>query len=138
MTKDKALEDVFLSHKPVFDDQEEFMRRLEQKLDAVEYIRRYEEARLRRLRYAIALAFVLGIASGGALLVFLISTPWEVPMFSLSITNGFLGVVQQNLRLIASIALMLFLSYAVVAIVGNVLDIWNERDAMREEWCRGK
>ena len=44
MMKDKALEELFLAQRPKFDDKEEFMARLTQKLDAVEYLRQYEEA----------------------------------------------------------------------------------------------
>ena len=133
MTKDKALEDVFLSHRPVFDDRDEFMHRLEQKLDAVEYVRRYEEARLRRYRWVLALALALALAFGGALFVFMLGTPLEV---SLGLADGLLAAVLHNSRLLAAIALMLFLAYAVIAIAGNILDIWSERSRLREKDCK--
>lgn len=38
MMKDKALEELFLAQRPKFDDKDEFMARLTQKLDAVEYL----------------------------------------------------------------------------------------------------
>ena len=44
MMKDKALEEIFLAQRPQFDDKDEFMARLTKKLDAVEYLRQYEEA----------------------------------------------------------------------------------------------
>ena len=61
MMKDKALEELFLAQRPQFDDKEEFMVRLNRKLDVVEYLHRYEEANLRRYKYAMVAVFVLGV-----------------------------------------------------------------------------
>ena len=36
MTKDKSLEKIFLTQKPVFNDQDIFLQKLERKLEAVE------------------------------------------------------------------------------------------------------
>ena len=58
MKKDKALEELFLEHKPHFDDQAAFMSELTRRLDNVEYIRRHEEAAMRRYKIAMVAAFV--------------------------------------------------------------------------------
>ena len=47
MTKDKALEELVLAHKPQFDDEVDFMAALNKRLDAVEYIKQHQEATLR-------------------------------------------------------------------------------------------
>ena len=44
MTKDKALEELFLAKKPHFDDHDAFMDNLTKRLDAVEYIHQHQEA----------------------------------------------------------------------------------------------
>ena len=59
MTKDKSLEKIFLTQKPVFNDQDIFLQKLERKLEAVEFIKQYEEAHLRRYKYAMIAALVL-------------------------------------------------------------------------------
>lgn len=82
MMKDKALEELFLAQRPKFDDKDEFMARLTQKLDAVEYLRQYEEANLLRYKYAMVAAFVAGIVFGGALFALVLSTPSELPLFT--------------------------------------------------------
>ena len=123
MTKDKALEELFLAQKPVFDDQEIFMQKLERKLEAVEYIKQYEEAQLRRYHYAIIATFVIGLLSGGALLTFILNTPIDKPLFTFKVASGFLLEIQQNSRIIVSTGLMLFLSYGAAIIVNNILDI---------------
>ena len=38
MTKDKALEELFLAQKPKFDDNTDFMARLTRRLHAVDYV----------------------------------------------------------------------------------------------------
>ena len=44
MTKDKALEELFLAKKPHFDDHDTFMANLTKRLDAVEFIHQHQEA----------------------------------------------------------------------------------------------
>lgn len=123
MTKDESLEKIFLTQKPVFNDQDIFLQKLERKLEAVEFIKQYEEANLRRYKYAMIATFVLGLVSGGVLLTFILSMPFDEPLFTFDVTSGFLLTLQQNSRITISIALMLFLSYAVIGIINSILDI---------------
>lgn len=123
MTKDKSLEKIFLTQKPVFNDQDIFLQKLERKLEAVEFIKQYEEANLRRYKYAMIAAFVLGIVSGGVSLTFILRMPIDEPLFTFDVASGFLLTLQQNSRITISIALMLFLSYAVIGIINSILDI---------------
>ncbi len=123
MMKDKALEELFLAQRPQFDDKDEFMARLTQKLDAVEYLRQYEEANLRRYKYAMVAVFVAGIVVGGALLTFVLSTPMELPLFTFHASSGILLAIEQYSRTIATIALSLLLGLGTVSIVDNILDL---------------
>lgn len=123
MTKDKSLEKIFLTQKPVFNDQDIFLQKLERKLEAVEFIKQYEEAHLHRYKYAMIAAFVLGIVSGGVSLTFILRMPIDEPLFTFDVASGFLLTLQQNSRITISIALMLFLSYAVIGIINSILDI---------------
>lgn len=123
MTKDESLEKIFLTQKPVFNDQDIFLQKLERKLEAVEFIKQYEEANLRRYKYAMIATFVLGLVSGGVLLTFILRMPIDEPLFTFDVTSGFLLTLQQNSRITISIALMLFLSYAVIGIINSILDI---------------
>ncbi len=127
MTKDKALEELFLAQRPVFDDKDEFMARLTQKLDAVEYLRQYEEANLRRYKYAMVAAFVMGLIVGGGMLAFVLSAPADAPLISFHATTGFLLLIEQNSKAIATIALSLLLGVGSVCIIVNVLDIMKIR-----------
>lgn len=121
--KDKALEELFLAQRPQFDDKDEFMARLTQKLNAVEYLRQYEEANLRRYKYAMVIAFAMGIVAGSAMLTFILAVPNDTPLIVFNTTSEILQVIEQHSRMIASTALMLLLGWGIVSVINNILDI---------------
>lgn len=130
MEKDKALEQLFLAQTPKFDDKAEFMARLTKRLDAVEYIRQYQEVTLRRYKMAMVVAFVVGILSGAATIGFLLSTPADVPLFTFQVQTGFLLWLAQNSRIITATALCLLMTVGIVSIYNNVTDILKMRTSM--------
>ena len=130
MTKDKALEELFLAQQPHFDDQADFMATLTRRLDAVEYVRRHQEATLRRYRMAMVVAFVAGIASGAVTLAFVLSTPADVPLFTVHVESGFLLWLAQNSRIISATVLTLLLSLGTMSIIRNIHDILRIRRAI--------
>ena len=123
MMKDKELEELFLAQRPQFNDKDEFMARLTKKLDAVEYLRQYEEANLRRYKFAMVAVFVAGIIVGGALLTFVLSTPPELPLFTFHASSGILLAFEQYSRTVATIALSLIMGFGIISIISNILDI---------------
>lgn len=127
MMKDKELEQLFLAQRPSFDDKDEFMMRLERKLDSVEYLRQYEEANLRHYKYAIVAAFAMGIIVGGGLLAFILQIPQNVPLFVFNETSGILFFLEQNSRMLATATLSLLLCFGIISIISNALDIVKMR-----------
>lgn len=79
MMKDKALEELFLAARPTFDDGDAFIRKLEKRLDAVEYLKQHEEACIRRYRYAMLATFVLGLVLGGGAIAMMLNAPADQP-----------------------------------------------------------
>lgn len=128
MMKDKALEELFNAQRPVFEDKDKFMAQIEKKLDAVEYLRKYEEANLRRYKYVMVATFVMGIVVGGFMLAYILSVPADVPLVAINATSDFMLYFEQNSRMLASWALMLFLSFGIVSIISNMLDILKHQD----------
>lgn len=129
MTKDKALEDIFLAQTPKFDDKAQFMAKLTKRLDAVEYIRQYQEATLRRYKMAMVVSFVVGIISGAVTIGFLLSTPVDVPLFTFQVQTGFLLWLMQNSRIIVSTALALLITLGIISIYNNIQDIRSFRQS---------
>ena len=130
MTKDKALEELFLAQQPHFDDQADFMAMLTRRLDAVEYVRRHQEATLRRYKLAMAAAFVVGLVSGALTLAFILSEPADVPLFTIRVQSGLLLWLAQNSRLLSATVLALLLSFGTMSIIRNVHDILRMRHAL--------
>ncbi|MBO7593138.1 MAG: hypothetical protein J6T00_07245 [Bacteroidaceae bacterium] len=125
MNKDKALEELFQAQKPHFDDSDAFMASLTKRLDAVEYIKQYQEATLRRYKMVMVVAFVAGIIGGAAGIVFLLSTPAHVPLFTFRTQIAILQWFSENSRLIVATALSLLMSMGVISIYGNVKDVMD-------------
>ena len=107
MTKDKALEELFLAQQPHFDDKADFMATLTRRLDVVEYVRQHQEATLRRYKLAMVAAFVVGLVSGAVTLAFVLSMPADVPLFTVRVQSGLLQWLAQNSRLLSATVLAL-------------------------------
>ena len=123
MSKDKALEELFLAQKPHFDDSADFMAALTRRLDAVEYVRRHQEATIRRYKIAMVAAFVVGVVSGAISLAFVLSLPADMPLFTVHVQSGFLLWLSENSRVILSTVLALLMSLGLMSIISNVSDI---------------
>ena len=127
MNKDKALEELFLAQKPQFDDSEAFMESLNKRLDAVEYIKQHQEATIRRYKMALVAAFVVGIISGIVTIVFMLTMPVGVPLFTFQVQTGWLSWLANNSRLLTTTALSLLVTFGLISIVSNIQDIRNMR-----------
>ena len=133
MTKDKALEEIFLSQKPHFDDHDAFMANLTKRLDAVEFIRQHQEAAIRRYKMAMVAAFVVGIVSGAITMAFILSTPTDVPLFTFHLQTSFFIWFAENSRPIAATALALVMTLGMMSIISNVQDIIRIQRVVRQE-----
>lgn len=127
MNKDKALEELFLAQKPQFNDSEEFMASLEKRLEAVEFIKRHQEATIRRYKMAMVAAFVVGIVSGGVTIAFLLSAPAAIPLFSFQAQTVLLSWLAENARSIVAAALALLMAFGLISIFNNIQDIRSMR-----------
>ena len=127
MTKDKALEELFLAQKPHFDDHDTFMATVTKRLDAVEYIHQHQEATVRRYKMAMIAAFVVGIISGAVTMVFILSTPVDVPLFTFQVQTSILLWFAEYSRPIAATGLALVMTLGMMSIINNVQDIVRMR-----------
>lgn len=129
--EDKTIEELFKAQTPNFTDGADFMARLTKRLDAVEYIRQYQEATLRRYKIAMVVAFFVGIISGAVTIAFLLSTPADVPLLTFNVQKGYLLWITQNSRIIVTTALSLLMTIGTISIFSNVQDIMRMRGSMR-------
>jgi hypothetical protein len=123
MTKDKALEELFLTCRPHFNDHADFMATVTRRIDAVEFVRQHQEATLRRYKLAMVAAFVVGIVSGAVTMAFVLSTPAEVPLLTFSVESSILLWIAENSRMIVTTVLALLMCFGIMSIISNVQDI---------------
>jgi hypothetical protein len=123
MSKDKALEELFLAQKPHFDDNADFMAALTRRLDAVEFVRQHQEATIRRYKMAMVIAFAVGVVSGAITLAFVLSLPAGIPLFTFHVQSGILLWLAENSRVILSTVLALLMSLGMMSIISNIQDI---------------
>ncbi len=130
MNKDKALEDLFLAQKPHFDDSDDFMASLTKRLDAVEYIKQHQEATLRRYKMAAVVAFVAGIISGAIAMIYILSTPMDVPVFTFRHQFFLLQWLSVNSRFITAAAVSLLTTVGIIAFVSNIQEVLHMRSLL--------
>ena len=132
MEKDKELEALFLAQTPHFDDGDEFMKKLTKQLEAVEIVKQYQERTQHRYRVMMVVAFVVGIISGTASTIWLLSSPIELPSVNIQTQKTFLLWFIQNSRLLAAAVFPMLMTFAACIITSNVLEILEMRQSMKD------
>ena len=131
MTKDKALEELFLAQKPHFSDHADFMAALTKRMDAVEYLKQHQEATIRRYKMMMVAAFVVGIICGAVSITYVLSTPADVPLFTFQVQTGILLWLSENSRILAATSLSLLLTLGIISIISNIQDIQRMRVSLK-------
>ena len=134
MNKDKALEELFLANKPEFDDKDAFMASLTKRLDAVEYIKQYQEATIRRYKMVAVVAFFAGLVVGGIAIAYLLASPADVPLFNFDTHNIFvLEWFCGNSRLITVSAISLLMTLGITSFIGNIQELTAMRQSLKRQ-----
>ena len=134
MNRDKALEELFLANKPHFDDSDAFMASLSKRLDAVEYIKQYQEATIRRYKTAMVAAFLAGLIVGGVAIAYLLASPTSVPIFNFDTHHiFFLEWLCGNSRLITVSAISLLMTVGGISLFNNIQEISSMRSMMSQQ-----
>lgn len=110
MNKDKALEDLFLANRPTFDDNEAFLSALNKRLDAVEFIKQYQEKKNRQYRHYMIAALAIGIVIGCGMMVFALT------MQPISLQMGCFQTV--GLRFLSDNFRIIFISVTSILLAG--------------------
>lgn len=134
MEQKDTLQELFNGFTPDLGQEDLFMQRLEKKLEAVEYIKQMQDRQLRRYRYAIIAAFVMGVAVSGGGLVYILDNPIGQPTFSFGIHSLPFLFLEQNSRMISLTGLSLLMGIAIIVIV----NMWQELAGMQELYGKAK
>ena len=78
--KDTAIEEMFARYQPDLGDSEKYMEALSKKLEAVEYVKRYQEEQVRRHRKQMVVVFAMGVLTGALGIILTLLHPfWTLP-----------------------------------------------------------
>lgn len=127
MEKDDTLAQLFNSYTPDLQDKDDFMDRLQRKLDAVEFIRQRQEKQLRLYRYGLLAAFALGMITSGILLSIIWTTPAEQTMPTFSLLPASLVFLQEHFRTTSFIAIAILMSASTIALITQCLELADGR-----------
>ena len=127
MEKDDTLTQLFNSYTPDLQDSDDFMDRLQRKLDAVEFIRQRQEKQLRLYRYGLLAAFALGMITSGILLSIICTTPAEQTMPTFSLLPASLVFLQEHFRTTSFIAIAILMSASTIALITQCLELADGR-----------
>jgi thiol-disulfide isomerase/thioredoxin len=128
MTKDKSLEELFLSHQPQFNDKANFMASLNKRLDAVEFIKQHQEATIHRYKMSMVVAFVVGVICGIATMAYMFFMPANMSLFTFHVHAGFFLWFTENSQSIIATSLILLMSIGIMSIIDNIQDIIQLRE----------
>ena len=125
-----TLQELFNGYTPDLGQDDLFMQRLEKKLETVEYIKQMQDRQLRRYRYAIIAAFLMGMIVSGGLLVYILDNPVEQPNISLGIHSMPFLFLEQNSRMISLTGLSLLMGTGIIVLI----NLWLELASMKHQY----
>lgn len=120
MDKDTELQQLFSEYHPSLNDSTNFMTTLERKLEAVEFIKRKQQAQLRRCRIVMTLTICLSVLAGLALFAIVSALPEGVRLFSFDTNFPPLAFIEQNSRMITLTIIALLIGGGIIAISDTI------------------
>ena len=130
MEQKDTLQELFNGYTPDLGKDDLFMQRLGKKLEAVEYIKQMQDRQLKRYRYAIIAAFLMGVIVSGGLLVYIMDNPIGQPTFSFGIHSMPFLFLEQNSRMISLTGLSLLMGTGIIVLI----NLWLELASMKHQY----
>ena len=127
MDKDTELRQLFSDYHPSLNDSTNFMTTLERKLEAVEFIKRKQQAQLRRCRIVMTLTICLSVLAGLALFAIVSALPEGVRLFSFNSNIMPLRLLEENSRMIILAITSSLMAWGIIAVTNIVQDIQGKR-----------
>ena len=125
MEKDDTLEELFRDFEPRLKDDDTFMRNLNRRLEAVEYLKAVQDRQLRRYKLVMLVVFALGIVCGGFLFYLITEHADAIPSLPLDTTIPVFSFIAENNSMMLLTVIVLLMSYAVVSVMNLVQELWR-------------
>lgn len=123
MEKDKNLEELFQQFNPDLGSKDLFMSSLSRKLEAIEYVKRVQDAQIRRYKVAILVAFIAGMVVSVGLIAFIAFLPTTAPLFTFGISAAPFVFLEEHSHLVGFIILSIIASTSIIGVSNTFLSI---------------
>lgn len=123
MEKDSFIEKRFDEFRPQFGDDKEFMKRLNQKLKAVEYMKQMRDRDIRKSKYMVLVAFIAGILVGGGIMIFMLTHPMMQPIITFGSDMKFLVMIEQHINLLCMLVVGGLIVFEAVEVCEMILNL---------------
>ena len=97
------LQDIFNGFTPTLSSEQDFMKKMEKRLEVAEYIRQLQVKESKKHKRTICLAFVSGIVACFLFITFIMSEPLSFTILNFSIRNIPFLITNENMQVISSI-----------------------------------
>lgn len=128
MNQEPNLEELFSNYHPTLSDSDAFMQTLSRRLDAVQYVERYQAAQRAHYSRYVIVALLVGVVLGSVSLAVILFLAPSAQFFTFRVQSDVLLLVRENSRLIAVLILSLLVSAALVVIFRSIMEIGYFRD----------
>ena len=122
MNKEDELQQLFQDFHPELSSNRLFMKQLNRKLDAVEYIKQVQDRQIRRYRYAVLAAFFSGVVCCAVLFAVVWSMPDTAPLVDLGSELKFLVFWEEHSRMLVLTLIALLMSFCIINGVSVIHD----------------
>lgn len=107
------LQDIFNGFTPTLSSEQDFMKKMEKRLEVAEYIRQLQVKESQKNKRTICLAFVSGIVACFLFITFIMSEPLSFTILNFSIRNIPFLITNENMQVISSIFVAIALGGAI-------------------------
>ena len=129
------LQDIFNGFTPTLSSEQDFMKKMEKRLEVAEYIRQLQVKESKKHKRTICLAFVSGIVACFLFITFIMSEPLSFTILNFSIRNIPFLITNENMQIISSIFVAIALGGAICIlpiIYQEVVDMSEAYKSKRE------
>ena len=132
MNQEPNLEELFSNYHPTLSDSDAFMQTLSRRLEAMQYVERYQAAQRAHYRRYVIIALLVGLVLGSVSLAVILFLAPSAQFFTFRVQSDVLLLVRENSRLIAVLFLSLLVSAAIVLIIHSLQEIGYYRSRVQK------
>ena len=131
MKNEDTLKQIFQEFQPDMGDSEQFMEQLNKKLIAMDFVKQEQQKHLRRYKYMVLVAFIVGIIFGGGVFAFMLTHPQTAFHFTFKSQSQLAMLLEAHSHIITLVIIALLMCVAIFSAYMITQNIFNYKDAVQ-------